>query len=230
MKLTNRLLTIAAMVPKGATVADIGTDHAYIPVFLVKNGISKKVIASDINKGPLEKARKHIVDNKLEGFIETRLGAGLKVLQKGEVDTIIIAGMGGVLIKNILEESKDVLDTVKTLILQPMKGQEVVRKWLNKNNFKIVKEILARETNKFYEIIVAQHGYEVIEDEIYFEIGKKLIENKDPLLKDYLRLKIGKIEKVLENLKGENTQKAAKRKIECQNKLNKYYSLLNSGN
>ena len=148
MKLTNRLRAIASKVKTQSIVADIGTDHAYIPVFLVAHSISNKVIACDINEGPLQRANNHIIQNNLQYKIETRLGSGLKVIKPNEVDTVIIAGMGGVLITEILQESVDIIKTVKRLILQPMVGQEVVRAWLNKNGYIIIDEELSKEDRK----------------------------------------------------------------------------------
>ena len=229
MKLTNRLCCIASKVPNGAKVADIGTDHAYVPVFLVQNNISSKVIASDINIGPLKRAQKHIKDSGVENFIETRLGPGLQILKSNEADTIIIAGMGGMLIRDILSEAEGVLNSVRTLILQPMIAQEVLREWLYNNNFKIVDEALSREEDKIYTVIVAEHGFEVV-DEIYYDIGKKLIEKKDSLLTEYLEKKINEINKVLRYLGGQQTKNTIQREKECQDKLNKYTEILNMVN
>lgn len=229
MKLTNRLACIASKVPQNSIVADIGTDHAYIPVFIVENKISKKVIASDVNKGPLEKAQKHIKANGFEEYIETRLGSGLKILRPGEADTIIVAGMGGMLIREILDQSKEVLDTINTLILQPMMAQDVLREWLCRNNFTIVDESLAREGDKIYTIIVAKLGYEEV-DEIYSDIGKRLVEKNDPLLRQYLQQKINELKNILTKLSGQETSNVVERKRECEKKLKWYEGLLSQTN
>ena len=122
MKLKPRLSAIAGLVPEGDTVADIGTDHAYIPVFLVKSGKVKRGVASDVRKGPLEKAREVIKRHRLEDRIETRLGDGLEVLKAGEADTIVVQARGGVLIRNLRKE--EALEGVRA-VLQPMNP----RKW-----------------------------------------------------------------------------------------------------
>ena len=109
MELSKRLYAVAGLVTKGASVADIGTDHGYIPIYLIEQGISPKAIALDINKGPLERARMHIVGHGLKDRIETRLSDGLEAVMPGEVDTMIAAGMGGGLIIKILTEGKEVL-------------------------------------------------------------------------------------------------------------------------
>lgn len=222
MKLTNRLLAVAVQVENGSNVADIGTDHAYIPVYLVENNISTNVIAADINEGPLERAKEHINQNHVEKYIKTRLGSGLTVLKPNEVETVIIAGMGGVLITQIFENSKDVLKTIKRLVLQPMVGQEVVREWLCINGFRIVDEVLAKEENKIYNIIVAEHGMEEIDNKIFFDIGKRLIEKKDPLLKELLNKKIEKTKIIIRKLGNEKTDRAMERKRVCEDLLSDY--------
>lgn len=229
MKLTNRLAAIASKVSYGSVVADIGTDHAYIPAYLVRNKICQHIIATDINIGPLNRARKYITENGLEQNIETRLGAGLKPLKYGEVDTIIIAGMGGVLIQSILEEGKDLLEKVDTLILQPMIGQEAVREWLYNNAFRIIDEALAKEGDKLYTVIIAKHGVEK-DKPSDFEIGDKLIEKNDPLLEEYLGKKIIKLKKVLHSLKDKESENVSQRKKECQEKLDNYVEILNKLN
>ena len=182
MKLKPRLAAIAGMVPEGSTVADIGTDHAYIPVFLIESGKVKRVVASDVKPGPLVKAKEVIKRHHLEGYIEARLGNGLEVLKAGEVDTVVIAGMGGMLVRDLLEAGREVLAGIKRLVLQPMNAQEVVREWLIGNSFEIVDETLARERDKLYQVIAAQPGEQRIDDPFYFEVGKALIEKNHPLL------------------------------------------------
>lgn len=148
--LTPRLKLIADLV-EGKTVADIGTDHAYIPIHLMKNGRCEKVIASDVNKGPAEIAKNNI---KAEGLgIEVRTGSGLSVLAPGEVQDIIIAGMGGKLICEILEANPEVAKKSR-LILQPMNGQYELRNFLLKEGYNIFYEDLALEGFKVYNVIV----------------------------------------------------------------------------
>lgn len=200
MKLSKRLDKIASFVKNEAKIADIGTDHAYIPVYLVKKQIASKAIACDVNEGPLEIAKKNIKDNNLSDKIETRIGSGLKPIKIGEIDTAIIAGMGGLLIGEILEASMDVAKSLDKLILQPMVAQEELRIFLKEKGFKIEKEALVKDDGKMYEIIVAKKGHEEDKDSIYFDIGKKLIEDKDPLLNEFLNNKIAKYEKLVYNL------------------------------
>ena len=130
-------------------IADIGTDHAYIPIELVKAGICTKVIATDIKEGPASIAREHIRKNGLN--IEVRVGSGLTVLKEGEVEQIIIAGMGGKLISDILGASENIASATK-LILQTMNGQYELRKYLIKNGYNIVAENLTCEGTKVYNL------------------------------------------------------------------------------
>ena len=119
MELSKRLYAVAGLVTEGASVADIGTDHGYVPIYLVESGIASKVIALDVNQGPLNRARMHIVGHGLGDRIETRLSDGLARICPGEVDTVIASGMGGPLTIRILQEGKEVADQLNALILQP---------------------------------------------------------------------------------------------------------------
>ena len=186
LKLTDRLLKIASLVSEGKRVADIGTDHGYIPVYLLNKGTVPFAILADVNKGPLENARKEVRHNNLSDKTDLRLGSGIEVLNKGEVDEVIIAGMGGILISELLEAKKEVSHSVDKLILQPMQAQEELRKYLLNNGYEILDEVLVQEDFRVYEIIVAKYTGKntVVEDEVYYEVGTKLIENNDPLLKD----------------------------------------------
>ena len=157
MKLTDRLLKIASLVSEGKRVADIGTDHGYIPVYLLNKGTVPFAILADVNKGPLENARKEVRHNKLSDKTDLRLGSGIEVLNKGEVDEVIIAGMGGILISELLEAKKEVSHSVDKLILQPMQAQEELRKYLLNNGYEILDEVLVQEDFRVYEIIVAKY-------------------------------------------------------------------------
>lgn len=135
MKLTDRLLTIANLVTKGKRVADIGTDHGYIPVYLLNKGHVDFAILADVNKGPLENARNEVRHNNLTDKVNLRLGSGIEVLNENEVDEVIIAGMGGILISELLEAKKSVAHNLDKLILQPMQAQDELRKYLLNNGY-----------------------------------------------------------------------------------------------
>jgi tRNA (adenine22-N1)-methyltransferase len=179
MELSLRLKKVASLVEKCEIMADIGTDHAYIPIYLVKKGICNKAIASDINKGPVEKAKINVAFEELQNKIECRLGGGLSTVSDGEVDCAIIAGMGGNLIRDIIEEGKDVFKHLKYLVLQPVQNPEVLREYIIKSGYKILDEELCIDENKFYEIIKIKYdNNSVAMDPIFYEIGKKLIEKE----------------------------------------------------
>lgn len=155
LNLNPRLRKIAELVPPNRCTADIGTDHGYIPIELINNGVTPHGIASDINKGPLLRAQANIQKHNLESYIETRLGSGLSTLSAGDAEVIIIAGMGGILISEILKASKDVANSAKLLILQPMTAVTELRQYLVEDGFKIETEHLVAEEDKLYNIIVA---------------------------------------------------------------------------
>lgn len=152
-----RLNTLAQMVEPGSRVADIGTDHAYLPIELVKNKQINYAIASDIAKGPLQNAKDDIAEARLQGKIETRLGPGLSTVNHNDdIDTVVIAGMGGKLITDILDEAWNKHFCFKTLILEPNIGEPGVRKWLMGHKYQIVTEKLIAESGHTYELIKAR--------------------------------------------------------------------------
>ncbi|WP_353096064.1 class I SAM-dependent methyltransferase [Tissierella praeacuta] len=222
MKLSERLLAIANLVPKNSIVADIGTDHGYIPTYLIENKISKKVIGTDISKGSLDKIIEYVKELGFEDKVDTRLGDGLDVIKPYEVDTLIIAGMGGLLIRDILEKHKKTSDTIIDFILQPMVASKELRQYLIENNFEIIKEELVKEDNKYYEIIHAQKGKYFLEKEIYYEISPILIKDKHPLLKEFVESKIISAKKIAKGLEGMETDKSKERYMEL-NKIIKDY-------
>lgn len=226
MKLSKRLFAIASYVNKNQVVADIGTDHGHIPIFLVENNICSKVIATDVSYPSLLKTIQYVSDLDLQSQIETRHGDGLDVINPHEVDTVIIAGMGGILIKDILEKNKEVVNTINNFIFQPMIGSEELRKYLINNNFVIEDEKLVYEEGKYYEIIYAKHGEYSIDSEIYFEIGEKLIENKDPLLPEFINYKINYNKGIIKTLDKNKGEKINLRVDELSKKISEYKGVL----
>ncbi len=220
MKLSKRLQAIGEMVPEHSIVADIGTDHGYIPVYLIESGISKRVIGSDISKNSLDKIIEYVKGIGYEKEIESRLGNGLEVLKPYEVDTVIIAGMGGLLIRDILDDNKEVSNSITHFIFQPMIASKELRKYLHDNNFIILDEKIVKEENKYYEIIHAKKGKSYIEKDIYYEISKILIERKDPILQEFIENKIKMTENILVDLEGKDTDKSKERYFELIGKLN----------
>lgn len=227
MKLSERLEKIASFVDENSKLADIGTDHGYIPVYLLKKKQIKYAIAADINKGPLENAKKEVITNNFENKVDLRLGNGLSVIKKEEVDEVIIAGMGGVLISEILEESFEIVKSLKKLILQPMQAPFELRKYLYNKGFKILNEALVKEDFRIYEIIVAKYEgkMEIIEDDIYYEVGKKLVEKKDTLILEFINKKIEEYKKIIEKIEGKLGAEIEDRKRYCIHKIEKLEEL-----
>ena len=227
MKLTDRLLKIASLVTEGKRVADIGTDHGYIPVYLLNQGKVPYAILADVNKGPLENARGEVRHNKLLDKVDLRLGSGIEVLEKGEVDEVIIAGMGGILISELLEAKLEVAHSVDKLILQPMQAQNELRKYLLNNGFEILDEVLVKEDFRIYEIIIAKYTGKntVVSDEIYYEVGTKLIENKDPLLNEFIDKKIYMYNSIIKKIEGKSSEGIEKKIKESKDSIEKLENL-----
>lgn len=195
VKLTPRLQAIADKVPPGSRVADIGTDHAYIPVYLLVNRLSPNVIATDSRQGPLATAGDNLNLFSLSQVSQLRLGAGLSVLKEEDrVETVIIAGMGGETICSILAADISLLKSGLLLVLQPMTNGAAVRKWLVDNRFEIIDEDIASEDDDYYEIIVAKWSgtVQVIEEKL-LAVGPVLVANKHPLLKPLLGKRLNRL-------------------------------------
>ncbi len=167
--LSERLKTIADLIPYEETMADIGTDHGFLPVYLIETGRSPNAIATDISEGSLQKAIDLAKGKKLDNMLSTRRGDGLDVIGKAEVDNVIIAGMGGILISDILGKDIEKAKSFKRLILQPRSKIGFLRKWLRDHNFTVERETLVKELDKICEIIVAI-PYEEFHDEFPFSI------------------------------------------------------------
>lgn len=209
MKLSYRLKTVASFVTKGSIVADIGTDHGYIPIYLVEEGISPRAFAMDVRTGPLERAELHIREHGLEEKIEIRLSDGLEQLNPGEADCVVIAGMGGELMIHILEQGRKLWTNVREWILSPHSEIEKMRYFLWQNGFQVVEEAMVLDEGKYYTVLKAikenlensgKESGEPWAGELRY--GKLLIERKDPVLLSYLEQEKGKLEQVLENLRG----------------------------
>lgn len=228
MKLTDRLLKIASLVSDGKKIADIGTDHGYIPVYLLKEGRVPFAVLADVNKGPLDNARKEVIQNNLLENVDLRLGSGIEVLEIGEVEEVIIAGMGGILISELLEAKKEVSHSIEKLILQPMQAQEELRRYLLNNGYEILKEVLVREDFRIYEIIVAKYTGKntIIEDEIQFEVGIKLLENKDSLFHDFIGKKIKTYSAIVNQLEGKDGEEINKKREESKIAIRKLENLI----
>ena len=160
--LSKRLKALANMVTDGNRLADIGTDHGYIPIYLCQTGKIPSALAMDIGKGPLQQAQTHIAEHGLSEQIKTRLSDGMAALQFGEADTILIAGMGGGLVMKILSEGAEKLTGKEELILQPQSEIALVREFLRVRNFQILNEDMILEDGKYYPMMRAEliHDFE----------------------------------------------------------------------
>ncbi|MCG0274741.1 MAG: class I SAM-dependent methyltransferase [Thermosediminibacteraceae bacterium] len=209
MKLSERLLAIAHLVPPGSAVADVGTDHAYLPIYLVKNRISSKVIAVEARIGPWTRARDNVKRVGLEEFIEVRLGYGLVPIKPGEVEIAVIAGLGGETIWNIIEKSPDIVNTLSAIILQPMKNLHKLRKALLEEHFNIIEEHVVFSGNRFYEVMVAKKGKPVSFSDVDVVVGPVLKKKRTPEVLSYLKARINQLFLKLTKLEGKNSVYAA---------------------
>lgn len=222
MKLSKRLQKIADFVPLESLVADIGTDHGYIPAYLINSGKCTRVIGTDISKGSLDKIIQYVKQLNYEDYIESRLGNGLEVIKENEVDTVIIAGMGGLLIRDILEKDVKVTNSISNFILQPMIAAKELREYLINNNYKIIDEELLYEEKKYYEIIYAIKGKSAVENDIDYEISPILVKNKHPLLLDYIDYKIQSAQAISKGLEKNTSIKSQARYLELNKLIEQY--------
>lgn len=200
MELSKRLSAVACLVTPGNRLADVGTDHGYIPIYLIKENRIPHAIAMDVNQGPLLRAQEHIREEQLEERIETRLSDGLKKLLPGEADTAVIAGMGGALTLRILEEGKETADRLRELILQPQSELEKVRKWLEEHHYRIEEEDMILEDGKYYPMMKVVHGEMGPLREIDARYGPVLLKKKHACLRSYLIWERGVKETILKQL------------------------------
>ncbi len=200
--ISERLKAVAGMVTKGKKVADIGTDHGYVPIYLVENSICSKVYAMDINEGPLKIADKNIAIHGLSDKIETIQSNGMDKLKDNMVEGAIISGMGGDLIVDILSRGKNIKG-IKELVLSPHRRVDLVRKFLLENNWEIVDEKMLIDSGKYYTIIKAlknNKGLHMYSD-VELKYGKILLDNKDLILKGYLEKEYSKFADIFEKMK-----------------------------
>lgn len=195
-----RLALLASLVPVGASLADVGTDHGYLPVYLLQKGAIKSAIASDINVLPLEHARRTATEYGVTSGIDFRLCAGLDAIEAHEVDTVAIAGMGGETIIEILKNASWTRE--KTLLLQPMTKAEVLRVWLSENGYIITREHLVRDKDTLYAVLTATGGESapLTVAQAYCGIASQ----QDPLYGDYAQERITKLTRAAQGLRASN--------------------------
>lgn len=218
VSLSKRMEIVASMVTKGNRMADIGTDHGYVPIALVQRGNVKRAIAMDVRTGPLSKARQHIEEYGLQDNIEIRLSDGMQQLQEGEVDTILIAGMGGELITHILQDGAKKLHSIKEIIVQPQSEIYKVRKELHKLGFRIIEEKMFLDEEKYYVAIKATKGQESYDTEWDYVYGKRLLEQRDETLYEWLRKEYAGTNALCEKLKHISSESGIIRRRELLHK------------
>lgn len=212
----------------GSRLADIGTDHAYIPIYLARSGRIPEAVAMDVNRGPLERAEENILENGLKGRIKTRLSDGFAALEKGEADSAVIAGMGGGLMIRILKEGERIVRTLKECILQPQSEIDKVRAFLLEEGFLFIREDMVEEGGKYYPMMKVTppgrrteriSGMAVSWDETELLYGRYLLREKNPVLRQYLEREIRIRRQILEDLLGQDSPRTDKRMQELKKEI-----------
>ncbi len=215
MNLSKRLTAVAGQITQGNTVADIGTDHGYIPIYMTLYKFSPKAYAMDVNEGPLNRALDNIHKYALEDKVITRLSDGLKGLSEGEAQSIVIAGMGGLLTIRILSDCPKVAASADELVLSPHSDVHLVREYLADNGYNIVNEDMVLEDGKFYFILKVNHGNMVIEDEVEQYFGKYLIARRDETMRMFLEKEESKRLSILDKMAASSNETRIK-ELQCE--------------
>lgn len=218
IKLSNRLEAVASCIENTGVHADIGSDHAYLPIYLIENEIATSAIAGEVVKGPFESSVENVRKQGLSDKISVRLGSGLEVIEHAEADSITICGMGGALISDILEAGKEKLSGNEKLVLQPNIGGQILRKWLNTNEWKIIDEKILEEDNKIYEIVVAEKGEQTLTEAELLLGPNLLVEKNETFIKKWNHelLHLGRI---LENIEKSTGEESGLRKATIQTEV-----------
>ncbi len=214
--ISKRLRKVAGFVPQDAKILDVGSDHAYLPIYLIQQGKISSAIAGEVVEGPYQSAVTNVADNQMSDKISVRLANGLAAFEvEDQIDTIVIAGMGGRLISEILENGRAKLRAISRLILQPNNREDELRSWLVSNGFRLLAEDVLEEAGKFYEILVAEAGQQTLtEQEKRF--GPFLLEQQSPVFQLRWQKELKKLEGALVHIpeKNELERSAMSQKIE----------------
>lgn len=229
IQLSKRLEAIVAMAASGANqesqgrgglcVADIGTDHGFVPICLVERGIVAKAVAMDIGKGPLQKAREHVRASGLEGKIQLRLCDGLAALSPGEADIAVITGMGGMLMLRILREGGHVRESVGHWVFSPQSELGLFRHGLEGLGLAIRDEAMVEEDGKYYTVLAAGPGAMHYDEEFRYQYGDLLIRKKMPVLWEYLKKEERQLQNIQKQLQMQAGQASLKRLEEIEERL-----------
>ncbi len=219
MRLSRRLESILALTRGGGTAADIGTDHGYAAIELVRRGLCPRVIACDIRPGPLSRAQEHIRLAGLSGQIETRLGDGLERVEPGEAKTLLIAGIGGPLMTTILERGAETAQAAEELILSPQSDLGAFRRFLLTHGYRIETEKALEEDGKYYVILRVCPGQEELWKEEELQYGRVLLQRGEPLLRKRLEREIDRDRALLLRLSEAGTERSQERSGEIRDAL-----------
>ncbi len=200
LKISERLATVAGLIPKGAHLVDVGTDHGYVPIWLLQKNHIASAIAMDVNKGPLARARENRDKYGFSNVMDLRLSNGLEKLKPGEGDSVLIAGMGGPLMIRIIKEGRKNASSIQTWVLQPQSEIPSVRRYLHEHDFKIVEEIMLKDDGKYYMAMKAVPGHEESWNELEYLFGKDLLLNQHPILKEFIEKEMGIYENIVQQL------------------------------
>ncbi|UGQ07672.1 tRNA (adenine(22)-N(1))-methyltransferase [Streptococcus anginosus] len=208
--ISKRLRKVAGFVPQDAKILDVGSDHAYLPIYLIQQGRISSAIAGEVVEGPYQSAVTNVADNQMSDKISVRLANGLVAFdKKDQIDVIIIAGMGGRLIADILDNGSAKLASVKRLILQPNNREDELRRWLCGHDFQITEEAIVEENGKFYEIMIAEQGHQVLNAE-QERFGPYLMREQSAVFLDKWQREVDKLEKALAKIPEKNlTERSA---------------------
>lgn len=202
MKLSKRLETVASMVTKGNRAADVGCDHGFVPIFLVESGISPLAVAADVRPGPLSRVKEHIKEHRLEEKIQTRLSDGLANIKPGEADSLIMSGIGGILMMRLLQDEEQTAKSFKELILSPQSELFDVRRYLASNGYLIEYEHMLCDEGKYYfifHVLVKKDEREWSEEE--YRYGKDICKDDMKTFLAYLEKEERQYEQILEKMK-----------------------------
>lgn len=220
MQISKRLQEVARLVTIGNRVADIGCDHAYTSIYMMEEGIASGVIAMDVNQGPIDRAKENILKHQYESKIQVRKSDGLERLKQNEVDTILIAGMGGPLMVQILLARPEILAEVEELVLQPQSEVYKVREMLVEQGFSIIKEHMMIEDGKFYVMMKARKTKLLENTNLYTLLdtaqthyGRLLLEDQDPILFVYLCKEMRMYQNIYKELKDDITTEKKEQRV-----------------
>lgn len=214
MKLSKRLKSVAEQIMDSEVTADIGCDHGFTSIYLIRTGRAKRVIAADVGKEPLNRAKEHILQYGMQDRIELRQSDGLERIREGEADTLIISGLGGQLMCRILREGKKKLSGVRKLVLSPQSDISMVRKLIHETGFCIQRECMVFDAKKYYVILSAVPGTEKYETEVEYVYGRYLAEHGEPVFGSYMKDEYRKVTEVIRTMEKTRLSGEGNRRLE----------------